>query len=118
MHPRPERPAETCVPLVQVTLWQGKQHLINAGHGGTLAVGTKREDPIGIGTIDISFMEMREATWRDYPNVALIGPGMTRTVDVNATNFGKWLVRDAVLAHQHAGMSMFFDVKQVLHPGA
>ena len=51
-------------------------------------------------------------------NVALIGPGMTRTVDVNATNFGKWLVRDAVLAHQHAGMSMFFDVKQVLHPGA
>ena len=51
-------------------------------------------------------------------NVALLGPGMTRTADLNATSFGKWLVRDAVLTHQRAGMSMFFDVKEVLHPGA
>ena len=51
-------------------------------------------------------------------NVALLAPGITRTVDVNATEFGKWLLRDAVLSHQHSGMGMFFDIKEVLHPGA
>ena len=45
----------------------------------------------------------------------LLAPGMTRTVDVNATEFGKWLVRDAVLSHQHSGMGMFFNIKEVLH---
>lgn len=29
---------------------------------------------VGSGTLDVSFVELREATWRDFPNVALLGP--------------------------------------------
>ena len=50
--------------------------------------------------------------------VALLAPGMTRTVDLNVDRWGKWLVKDAVVDNQRAGMEMFFDVTAVLHPGA
>ena len=43
---------------------------------------------------------------------------MTRTVDLNVDRWGKWLVKDAVVDNQRAGMEMFFDVTAVLHPGA
>lgn len=50
--------------------------------------------------------------------VALLAPGMARPVDLNVDRWGKWLVRDAVVDNQRAGMQMFFDVAAVLHPGA
>ena len=59
---------------LQVTLYKGKQHLINAGSGGALAVGKKKEHELGTGTIAVSFEDMKEALPCDYPNVALIGP--------------------------------------------
>merc|ERR1711871_1863217 len=50
--------------------------------------------------------------------VALLAPGMARPVDMNLDQWGKWLVRDAVVDNQRAGMQMFFDVSAVLPPGA
>ena len=50
--------------------------------------------------------------------VALLAPGMARTVDMTLDQAGTWLVRDAVVDNQRAGMEMFFDVAAVLHPGA
>jgi hephaestin len=50
--------------------------------------------------------------------VALLAPGMARSVDLNVDRWGKWLVKDAVVDNQRAGMEMFFEVTAVLHPGA
>merc|ERR1711871_1046010 len=50
--------------------------------------------------------------------VSLLAPGMARTADMTLDEAGTWLVRDAVVDNQRAGMEMYFDVAAVLHPGA
>jgi len=59
---------------LQLTLWGGKQHLINSQRGGGLEVGKRKERQLGSCTLPISFADMKEATACDWPNVALIGP--------------------------------------------
>ena len=56
---------------LRLTLWKGKQQLINAGRSGDVAVGKKRDDWVGKGELEISFQELKEGRMKDEPNIAL-----------------------------------------------